>query len=126
MMRIGLSGYLSVDWAMAGPAMSKANTPTNAVNERMIFPPLKPLPSSRAEPPKGRRSRGTFFVGASTKQVPPLRASRSGRDDGASSRHPNLPPFENTQDVGARAAHCGQEHGRHRQPTHSIRLAAYL
>src|SRR5262249_32306316 len=41
-------------------------------------------PSSRAEPPEGRRSRGTFFVDASPKEVPPLRlASRgSGRDDG--------------------------------------------
>src|SRR5262245_56490598 len=43
------------------------------------------FPSSRAEPPEGRRSRGTFFCDASTKQVPPLRlATRgSGRDDGS-------------------------------------------
>jgi len=41
-------------------------------------------PSSRAEPPEGRRSRGTFLAGAAAREIPPLRlaALPSGRDDG--------------------------------------------
>ena len=41
-------------------------------------------PPSRAEPPEGRRSRGTFLAGAAAREIPPLRlaALRSGRDDG--------------------------------------------
>ncbi|MGE0579044.1 MAG: cobaltochelatase subunit CobN [Reyranella sp.] len=41
-------------------------------------------PSSRAEPPEGRRSRGTFLADAAAREVPPLRlaALGSGRDDG--------------------------------------------
>ena len=35
-------------------------------------PPVSP-PSSRAKPPEGRRSRGTCFVDAAAKKVPPLR-----------------------------------------------------
>ena len=39
MMRIGLSGYLSAVWAVAGPATSNASRPRNAVIERMTFLP---------------------------------------------------------------------------------------
>src|ERR1700737_1857781 len=48
-----------------------------------------PIPSSRAKPPKGRRSRGTSSCGSAFKKVPPLRLASLGfgRDDGLSKTH---------------------------------------
>jgi hypothetical protein len=50
-------------------------------------------PSSRAKPPGGRRSRGTFLADLATRKVPPLRlaALGSGRDDGLLSYANALP-----------------------------------
>ena len=56
-------------WRQASPTMGWASSPT---------------PSSRPEPPEGRRSGGTYFVAASAKQVPRRRRPSGGfaRDDG--------------------------------------------
>jgi len=45
----------------------------------LIFPDVTVIPS---EPPAGRRSRGTSLPRPHQRGGPPLRASRSGRDDG--------------------------------------------
>src|SRR6266851_4475883 len=51
-----------------------------AVNRRI----RSPYSSSRAKPPTGRRSRGTYSCRRHNEQVPPLRLATlgSGRDDG--------------------------------------------
>src|SRR5262245_66331118 len=66
--------------------MATPIAPPPQITMRRPMPSLcqdRQSPSSRAEPPEGRRSRGTSFVGAPAKKVPPLRlaARGSGRDD---------------------------------------------